>query len=123
MSSASMTGTASSGIRQVELSIQGMMCAACAARVKKKLAAIDDVLATVNFATEKATVTVPATVPVQQLIEQIEQDGYGAELVSPAASGRGRRRPALPTSGAGCRGLTDPGWARNLPPGLRQGSR
>ncbi len=78
MSSAAVTGGAPSGIREVELSIQGMTCAACAARVEKKLNAMDDVLATVNFATEKATVTVPASIPVEHLIEEIERAGYGA---------------------------------------------
>ena len=39
-----------------------MTCAACAARVEKKLNAIDSVSATVNFATERATVTAPASV-------------------------------------------------------------
>jgi hypothetical protein len=57
ISSAAVTGSASSGIREVELSIRGMTCAACAARVEKKPNAMDDVLATVNFAAEEATVT------------------------------------------------------------------
>jgi P-type Cu+ transporter len=80
MSSAALTGNPASGFREVELSIRGMTCAACAARVQKKLAAIDDVVAAVNFATEKATVTAPASVSVQRLIEAVEQAGYGAEL-------------------------------------------
>jgi Cu+-exporting ATPase len=71
MSSAAATGSASSGIRGIELS--------CAARVEKKLNAMSDVLATGNFATEKATVTAPASIPVEQLIDEIEQAGYGAE--------------------------------------------
>jgi len=79
---------------QVEFSIRGMTCAACAARVEKKLNAIDDVLAVVNFATEKATVTVPASVPVKQLIEQVEQAGYGAEVVAPAGGGPDAARVA-----------------------------
>jgi Cu+-exporting ATPase len=66
--------------------IQGMTCAACAARVENKLNAIDSVQATVNFATEKATVTAPASVPVLRLIEAVEQAGYSAEAT---ASGLG----------------------------------
>ena len=66
-----------------------MTCAACAARVEKKLGGLDDVVATVNFATEKATVTAPASVPVERLIEAVEQAGYGAELAQPPA-GAGR---------------------------------
>jgi len=81
------SGAASSGVMEVELSIRGMTCAACAARVEKDLNAMDDVLATVNFATEKATVVAPAPVPVQRLIERVEQAGYGAEVASPTGGG------------------------------------
>ncbi|MER6968914.1 heavy metal-associated domain-containing protein, partial [Streptomyces halstedii] len=42
---------------QVELSIGGMTCASCAARVEKKLNRMDGVTATVNYATEKARVS------------------------------------------------------------------
>jgi copper chaperone CopZ len=86
MSSAATSGV-SPGIREVELSIRGMTCAACAARVEKRLNAMDEVLATVNFATEKATVTVPPSVRVDRLIEEIEQAGYGAEELAPALAG------------------------------------
>ena len=79
--SAAITGIASApGLREVQLSIQGMTCAACAARVEKKLSALDDVSAAVNFATGTATVTVPESVPVARLVEAVEQAGYGAEL-------------------------------------------
>jgi Cu+-exporting ATPase len=71
MSSAAVAGSTSSGIREFNLSIQGMTCAACAARVEKKLNAMDDVLATVNFATEKAAVTAPASLAVEQHGEQV----------------------------------------------------
>ncbi len=82
--SAALTGTASSpGWQEIELSVTGMTCAACAARVEKKLGALDDVTAAVNFATGRATVTVPASVPVARLIEAVEQAGYGAELARP----------------------------------------
>ena len=77
--------------REVELSVRGMTCAACAARVEKKLSALDDVAAAVNFATGKATVTVPASVPAARLIEAVEQAGYGAELARPRRARAGRR--------------------------------
>jgi Cu+-exporting ATPase len=84
--SAAVTGMASSpGLQEVELSVRGMTCAACAARVEKKLSALDDVTAAVNFATGKATVTAPASVPVTRLIEAVEQAGYGADLARPPA--------------------------------------
>ena len=68
-------------LREVELSIRGMTCAACAARVEKKLSAIADVSASVNYATAKAIVRVPAGVPDAVLIEAVEQAGYAAEPV------------------------------------------
>ena len=87
--SAAVTGEVSSpGAREVELSVRGMTCAACAARVEKKLGSLDDVVAAVNFATGKATVTAPASVPVARLIETVEQAGYGAELAQPLAERR-----------------------------------
>jgi Cu+-exporting ATPase len=42
---------------RVEFLVRGMTCAACAARVENRLNAIANVSATVNFATEKATIT------------------------------------------------------------------
>ena len=108
--SAAITGTASApGSREVELSIRGMTCAACAARVEKKLSALDDVSAAVNFATETATVSAPESVPVARLIEAVEQAGYGADLARPPAGGggpadaggAGRTRPGWPTCGGG----------------------
>ena len=54
--------------RSVELSIGGMTCASCAARIEKKLNKLDGVTATVNFATEKASVSFPAAVNSEDLI-------------------------------------------------------
>jgi P-type Cu+ transporter len=80
--SAALTGTEpGAAYREVELSISGMTCAACAARVQKKLSALEDVTAAVNFATGKASVTAPPSVPVARLIETVERAGYGAEPV------------------------------------------
>ena len=81
MSSAAVTGEMPSAPREVDLSVRGMTCAACAARVEKKLNAIASVSATVNLATERATVTAPASVSVQALIEAIERAGYGADVL------------------------------------------
>jgi Cu+-exporting ATPase len=85
MSPAAVTGTtALPAVREFELSVQGMTCAACAARVEKKLNALGGVVAAVNFATEKALVIAPPSVPLERLIEAVEQAGYGAELKVPA---------------------------------------
>jgi len=43
--------------QRIELAIGGMTCASCAARIEKKLNRLDGVTATVNYATEKASVT------------------------------------------------------------------
>jgi Cu+-exporting ATPase len=68
---------------RVELEIGGMTCASCAARIEKKLNRLDGVSATVNFATEKAAVTYPATLDPQTLIATVEQTGYTARLPRP----------------------------------------
>ena len=46
--------------RDIELAIEGMTCAACAVRIEKKLNRLDDVRASVNYATGIARVTAPA---------------------------------------------------------------
>ena len=60
-SSAATAGEASSGLREIELSVQGMTCAACAARVEKKVDAIDNVVAMAVFSKEKASITEQVT--------------------------------------------------------------
>jgi P-type Cu+ transporter len=74
-----------SGTTEIELSVQGMTCAACAARVERKLNGLDHVRATVNFATERATITAPPGITTAMLIEAIEQAGYGAADARPPA--------------------------------------
>ncbi len=86
------------------MSVQGMTCASCAARVEKKLNTIDGVTATVNFATEAAIVTAPADVPVQQLIDAVEQAGYRAEILD---RGEGRASADGPHEPAGRSGDAD----------------
>jgi heavy metal translocating P-type ATPase len=73
--------------RTVELSVSGMTCAACAARVEKKLTRIaPGVVASVNFATEQATVTAPEAVQVRAMIAAVQDAGYAADLIEPAAA-------------------------------------
>ena len=56
-----------------------MTCAACAARIEKKLNKLDGVSATVNYATSKATVLHEnGTTKVDSFIKTIEDLGYGA---------------------------------------------
>jgi P-type Cu+ transporter len=67
--------------QRIELPIEGMTCASCAARIERKLNKLDGVLATVNYATEKAAVEYDASLvePVA-LLEAVEQVGYSARL-------------------------------------------
>ncbi|OBI14011.1 MULTISPECIES: cation-translocating P-type ATPase [unclassified Mycobacterium] len=67
----------------IELEIAGMTCASCAARIEKKLNRLDGVAATVNYATEKAALTVPSGYDPQLLITAVEQAGYTAALPQP----------------------------------------
>jgi P-type Cu+ transporter len=62
----------------VELSIGGMTCATCAARVEKKLNRMAGVTATVNFATETAHVEFGSGTAVSDLIATVEATGYTA---------------------------------------------
>jgi Cu+-exporting ATPase len=71
---------------QIELSIGGMTCASCASRIEKKLNRMDGVTATVNYATEKAFVTIDGEVDAQDLIATVEKTGYTAALPPPPAS-------------------------------------
>ncbi|WP_327006081.1 heavy metal translocating P-type ATPase [Dactylosporangium sp. NBC_01737] len=64
-----------------ELTIGGMTCAACAARIEKKLNRLDGVSASVNYATEKARVVFPPSLVVADLIATVEQTGYTASSV------------------------------------------
>ncbi|MEA2421009.1 MAG: P-type Cu+ transporter, partial [Thermoleophilaceae bacterium] len=60
-----------------ELPITGMTCASCANRIERRLNTLDGVEATVNYATEKATVSYdPAVARPAHLVEAIEAAGY-----------------------------------------------
>ncbi|MDN5718121.1 MAG: heavy-metal-associated domain-containing protein, partial [Janibacter sp.] len=52
------------GAHSVDLAITGMTCASCSARIERNLGKIEGVEASVNLATEKATVHHPASVDV-----------------------------------------------------------
>jgi P-type Cu+ transporter len=68
----------------IELSIGGMTCATCAARVEKKLNKMPGVTASVNFATETAHVAYEHAISVDDLVATVEATGYTA--TPPAAS-------------------------------------
>ena len=68
-------------LRTVSLSIGGMTCASCVARVEKKLNKLDGVSASVNLATESARVTAPSTVSVDDLLAAVARAGYSGALL------------------------------------------
>ncbi|MBN9739617.1 heavy metal translocating P-type ATPase [Amycolatopsis sp. A1MSW2902] len=66
--------------RQLDLAVGGMTCAACAARVERSLGKLDGVRATVNYATERATVHYPPDLDPASLVATIERAGYTAAV-------------------------------------------
>ncbi|PRF33879.1 copper-translocating P-type ATPase [Burkholderia multivorans] len=69
----------------VLLDIDGMTCASCVSRVEKALAKVAGVThASVNLATERATVEASADVSAARLVEAVEQAGYRATLIESA---------------------------------------
>ena len=71
---------------RVDLPIEGMSCAACAQRVEKALNRLDGVAATVNYATERASVEFdPGHVETDDLVAAVAAAGYRASL--PPAAG------------------------------------
>jgi Cu+-exporting ATPase len=68
----------------VTLDIGGMTCASCAARITKRLNKLDGVDASVNYATEQATVTLSDGLTVDEVVAQVESIGYTANV--PAAA-------------------------------------
>lgn len=68
-------------LRTISLSIGGMTCASCVARVEKKLGRLDGVTASVNLATESARITAPSTVSVDDLLAAVARAGYSGALV------------------------------------------
>ena len=65
----------------LELPITGMTCASCANRIERSLNQLDGVTASVNYATEEATVDFdPAEVEPAELVAAVEAVGYEATL-------------------------------------------
>jgi len=75
---------------ELELAIGGMTCVSCANRVERKLNKMAGVSATVNYATERATVTFPAGVTEADLVATVEAAGYTATAPQPEEPDRTR---------------------------------
>src|SRR5919108_6088666 len=83
----------------IEVPISGITCASCANRIERKLNRLDGVSATVNYATEKATVDYdPGAVTTEDLLGAVEAAGYEAVLpaAEPAQDGSGHEHDDKP---------------------------
>ena len=81
---------------QTDLQISGMRCASCSARLEKVLNQLPNVLAVVNIATEKASVTFDAEqINLEAVIAVIEHAGFGAHLMRDFAAERADRAAAF----------------------------
>jgi Cu+-exporting ATPase len=82
------------------LAVGGMTCASCAARIEKRLNKIDGVHATVNFATEQATIDFGGDVTRDELVAAVEATGYTATLPAAAQPAEQSWLPRLLVSAA-----------------------
>ena len=90
---------------QVDLGVTGMTCTSCSSRVERKLNKLDGVEATVNFATESASVRYdPAKVDPDNLIETVKATGYGAFTMSGATDDGGDSTDDAATVASGSSG-------------------
>ena len=73
--------------KEVRLDLVGMSCASCAATIEKRLNRLDGVEATVNLATERASVRCDPDLPIEALVAAVESAGYGARPARVAHEG------------------------------------
>jgi Cu+-exporting ATPase len=84
---------------QARLTIEGMTCAGCAARVEKGLNKLEGVDAAVNLATEEAAVRYDdGQVAIDDLIAAVEAAGYGARVGSDRHEGDEEERATTLTA-------------------------
>jgi Cu+-exporting ATPase len=117
---------------RVELDITGMTCASCATRIERKLNRLGGVTATVNYATEQASVEYPETLSPADLIAAVEAAGYRATVpapriaaessdeVSTAEPGQAASSAGAGSSGAVSSGPSSSGTASTAADSLRQ---
>jgi Cu+-exporting ATPase len=88
-------------LHTLELDIAEMTCASCVARVERALRAVPGVAgATVNLATERATVEVlGGSVGVQDLLQAVQRAGYGAREHRPGGASAAEPATAAATPG------------------------
>jgi P-type Cu+ transporter len=110
------TGQSHAGApHDVELVIDGMTCASCAARIEKKLNRLDGVTASVNYATEKAKVSYTGQITPDDLIATVAATGYSAALPpTPATVGDGAGAATPQEAGQRARDAEAAGWWQRL---------
>jgi Cu+-exporting ATPase len=94
-----VTSTAVDRATEVRLELEGMSCAACAARIERKLNKLEGVDASVNFATERATVQCDSSVTVEDLVAAVESAGYHAHATDLAHAAHHHEQPPLSALG------------------------
>jgi Cu+-exporting ATPase len=75
-----MTDTTTRPATTVTLDVGGMTCASCAARITKRLNKLAGVEASVNYATEQATVMLADGLTVDDVVAEVEAIGYRATV-------------------------------------------
>ena len=119
----STTSQESSGqLRTVNLSIGGMTCASCVARVEKKLNKLDGVSASVNLATESARITAPSAVSVDDLLATVARAGYTGTLLDSASPDESAQSEASPAGEPASAASTAPASGPSTP-GSAEGGR
>lgn len=79
--------------QNLELKIGGMSCAACAAHVEKALNKMPGVSASVNYATEKATISQSGDFGAKDFIKTVEKAGYSAFAGGASENEDGQENP------------------------------
>ncbi|MDB5902948.1 MAG: Heavy metal translocating P-type ATPase [Betaproteobacteria bacterium] len=76
----------------LDLAVDGMTCAACAARIEKVLNRLPGVTANVNFAAEKARVRyAPGAADVEKIMAAVRKAGYAARAIESRDAANARR--------------------------------
>ena len=121
MTAPATSGTPTPSAEPVVLEISGMTCASCAMRIEKKLNRMPGVEASVNYATEKATVRLPEGTPVADAVATVARTGYGAVLPAPPepANGSGGEPEAVRSADAATAALRQRTLVLSMVPALQ----
>ncbi|WP_169076950.1 heavy metal translocating P-type ATPase [Microcella alkalica] len=108
--------TPASTAPELQLDLVGMTCASCANRIERGLNKLPGVEATVNYATERATVRLApdaaaaadARLDPDALVAAVEKAGYRASLVVPRSASAASAAPGSGSAEAGAAGEARP---------------